>query len=175
MSKKNYIINIPYQYKVVIIKNNKYLLIQEKNCFFNISSFSAIICQEKKLTFSLTKSGGHSFFRTFKELTQFLEKIKVHYTRRLKFKGLGLKYNYKEKENLLELKLGYSHILKIKINALKMSLKLLKNTIIFSSLDNVYLGNFVYKIKKLKMPNQYKGKGLLYKREKIQLKPIKKK
>jgi len=171
----SYAILIPYTFKIVRINSSKYLVCEHQNSYFQLPHAATILCNEKCLTFFAQKNFHTNFFKKLQNLGRFLDKVKTHYSRRLKFKGLGLKYHYNIKDSLLELKLGFSHIIKIKINQFKLSLKLLKHTIIFSSMDKVYLGNFLYRLKKLKMPNVYKGKGLLYKREKIKLKPIKKK
>ena len=50
-----------------------------------------------------------------------------------------------------------------------------KNIISVEGSDSVVVGNFTNKIRSLKIPDSYKGKGFWYKSEKEKLKEIKKK
>ncbi|RLN53945.1 hypothetical protein BBP00_00009128, partial [Phytophthora kernoviae] len=79
-------------------------------------------------------------------------------------KGIGFKAFIKN--NILILKLGFSHNISITIPS---NIKIINqnNTLIFSSLDNIFLSQFVHYIKNFKKPEPYKGKGLLLKNEKI--------
>jgi len=49
-----------------------------------------------------------------------------------------------------------------------------KNTLTIEGVDKVKVGNFVNKIRNLKLPDSYKGKGFWYKNEVIKLKEINK-
>lgn len=79
-------------------------------------------------------------------------------------KGIGFK-SFIENNNLI-LKLGFSHNITIPI---PNSIKILNqsNNLIFSSIDFIFLTQFVHYIKSHKKPEPYKGKGLLLKNEKI--------
>jgi large subunit ribosomal protein L6 len=79
-------------------------------------------------------------------------------------KGIGFKA-FLENNNLI-LKLGYSHNIIINIPE---NIKIINqsNSLIFNSLDFIYLTEFVHYIKNFKKPEPYKGKGLLLKNEKI--------
>ena len=79
-------------------------------------------------------------------------------------KGIGFK-SVIDKNNLI-LKLGYSHNINVTI---PFNIKIINqpNTLIFSSIDYIFLHQFVYYIKNYKKPEPYKGKGLLLKNEKI--------
>lgn len=83
---------------------------------------------------------------------------KIFYKKELILKGLGFKATL-EKLQILTLKVGYSHLLEIKIPE-DISIKIKGNTINFTSTDKQILGNFVNYIKDLKSPDSYKGKGL---------------
>lgn len=86
-------------------------------------------------------------------------------------KGIGFK-SFIENNHLI-LKLGYSHNITIEIpNNIKIINQ--SNNLIFSSIDYIYLTQFVHYIKNFKKPEPYKGKGLLLKNEKILLKEGKK-
>ena len=79
-------------------------------------------------------------------------------------KGIGFKA-FIENNNLI-LKLGFSHNITIAIPA---NIKVISqaNNLIFSSIDFIFLTQFVHFIKNHKKPEPYKGKGLLLKNEKI--------
>ena len=72
------------------------------------------------------------------------------------------------------LKLGFSHKLKIKIpNNIKIFCSK-SNKIIFFSVEKDKLFEFIIKVKNLKKPDSYKGKGLIFKNENLKLKEGKK-
>nr|YP_010394886.1 ribosomal protein L6 [Phytophthora plurivora]UXG55750.1 ribosomal protein L6 [Phytophthora plurivora]DAZ89323.1 TPA_asm: ribosomal protein L6 [Phytophthora plurivora] len=82
----------------------------------------------------------------------------------LLLKGIGFK-SHIENNNLI-LKLGFSHNIIIPI---PKNIEIINqaNTLIFSSIDFIFLSQFVHYIKNFKKPEPYKGKGLLLKNEKI--------
>lgn len=79
-------------------------------------------------------------------------------------RGIGFKA-FIENNNLI-LKLGFSHNITIPIPS---NIKVISqaNNLIFSSIDFIFLTQFVHFIKNHKKPEPYKGKGLLLKNEKI--------
>jgi len=101
---------------------------------------------------------------------------KVFY-KKLILRGLGFRMNLVEDKNslFLKLKLGFSHLLELSVPQNKIQIFLKKNSIILKSSDLVFLGNFARKLKNLKYPNAYNGKGFWYKNEKISYKHFKKK
>nr|YP_010507809.1 ribosomal protein L6 [Phytophthora hedraiandra]UXG55907.1 ribosomal protein L6 [Phytophthora hedraiandra] len=82
----------------------------------------------------------------------------------LLLKGIGFKA-FIENNNLI-LKLGYSHNIIIPIPS-NIEIINQTNILIFSSIDYIFLNQFVHYIKNHKKPEPYKGKGLLLKNEKI--------
>lgn len=79
-------------------------------------------------------------------------------------KGIGFKAFIENKTLLL--KLGFSHNIIIPI---PQNIEIINqtNTLIFNSIDYIFLTQFVHYIKSYKKPEPYKGKGLLLKNEKI--------
>lgn len=79
-------------------------------------------------------------------------------------KGIGFKA-FVENNNLI-LKLGFSHNI---TKSIPSNIKVISqgNNLIFSSIDFIFLTQFVHFIKNHKKPEPYKGKGLLLKNEKI--------
>nr|YP_010507964.1 ribosomal protein L6 [Phytophthora humicola]UXG56291.1 ribosomal protein L6 [Phytophthora humicola] len=82
----------------------------------------------------------------------------------LLLKGIGFKA-FIENNNLI-LKLGLSHNIIIPIPS-NIEIINQTNVLIFSSIDFIFLNEFVHYIKNHKKPEPYKGKGLLLKNEKI--------
>jgi large subunit ribosomal protein L6 len=82
----------------------------------------------------------------------------------LLLKGIGFKA-FIENGKLI-LKLGFSHNIIIPIPS-NIEIINQTNTLIFSSIDFIFLNEFVHYIKNHKKPEPYKGKGLLLKNEKI--------
>jgi large subunit ribosomal protein L6 len=79
-------------------------------------------------------------------------------------KGIGFKA-FIENNNLL-MKLGFSHNIVVPIPE-KIKIINQSNSLIFNSIDFIFLTQFVHYIKNFKKPEPYKGKGLLLKNEKI--------
>ena len=78
----------------------------------------------------------------------------------------GIGFNAFIEKDFLILKLGFSHNISIPIPS---NIKIINqsNNLIFSSIDYIFLTQFVHLIKSYKKPEPYKGKGLLLKNEKI--------
>lgn len=159
----------------------KFLNINKKFFFF----FANLYCLvPKEFFFSFSNNTLFFFCKNillkkefYKFISLFIKLLKKSYNpfvKKLILKGLGLKVNFSGDLNYLDLKLGFSHLIKIKIPKEKLNIKLLKNSILIGGSNLVTIGNFIYKIRSLKFPNIYKGKGIWYKNEKKILKPIKK-
>jgi len=87
----------------------------------------------------------------------------------LEIHGTGYRANL-EGEDLV-LSLGFSHPVKIKSQSgIKFEVKDSKK-IKISGIDKVLVGNIAAKIRKIRPPDAYKGKGVRYQGEKIRLKP----
>jgi ribosomal protein L6P/L9E len=116
------------------------------------------------------------FFSFLNSFINFLKTYNKIYSKKLILKGLGFKMNLVEIDNLiyLKLKLGYSHIIEFPVLKNKLTVFIKKNKLILRSNDIFFLNNFCKKIKNLKNPNIYNGKGFWYKKEKFFLKTFKK-
>jgi len=109
------------------------------------------------------------FYSKLENLNVNLEQL---YTKKLLLQGLGLKAILTNL-NILELKLGFSHIISLSIpNTIKLTT--IKNILILESFDSILLGNFAARIKNFRQPDSYKGKGICYKNEVLFLKAVKK-
>lgn len=79
-------------------------------------------------------------------------------------KGVGYKANVSGK--CLELHLGYSHPVKMDIHD-DLHVKVEKNNIIISGIDRAVVGEFAARVRRLREPEPYLGKGIRYSDEVI--------
>lgn len=93
------------------------------------------------------------------------------YEKKLIIEGIGFKSEVKGKE--LHLALGFSHPIKVTIpDGLKVTAE--KNIVTTSGIDCELVGQFAAKIRAMKKPEPYKGKGVRYEKEVIRRKQGKK-
>lgn len=89
------------------------------------------------------------------------------YEKKLEVKGIGYTASM-EGQNLI-LKVGFSHPVKIAKED-GLDLKAEKNIITISGIDKEKVGNFAAKIRGIKKPEPYKGKGIRYEGEVVRKK-----
>ncbi len=91
----------------------------------------------------------------------------------LLIKGLGFKYILLN--SILFIKIGFSHLIAYKIPTfVKISVTSKYTKLLVYSSNIKKLGLFCTKVKKLKLPEYYKGNGIRYISEYIPLKVVKK-
>lgn len=156
---KSFIVIITKTGKKKYISIPKHINLVKKDDFLIIDS-------SKKETFSIV------FNRFCSLLQSWVKRFDKSVKKKLILKGLGFKISMAE--NNLEFKLGYSHAIKIPIPEDEIFVKIEKNVITIEGFDSTQVGNFVTKIKNLRLPDSYKGKGFWYKNESIILKEVKK-
>jgi len=105
----------------------------------------------------------------------FLKNTENLVKKKLRLKGLGLKASLSVDRKFLDFKLGYSHLISLPIPRKNIHISLQKNIICIEGVDNNEVGNFASKIRSLRVPDSYKGKGFWYMDEKESLKEVKKK
>lgn len=153
--KKIRFLTIDSKLKVFIFKNQIFLF----NDLFKLSNnFKKITNNFKKMTLLL-----------FKKI--FIE-IKVKIFNNLKFVGIGYKFFPTNFSNILLFKLGYSHSIFFKLNFVYFNLKSVKLFIVSNFYKELTFISGL--IRKFKIPEIYKGKGIIFKTEKIKLKKGKK-
>jgi len=161
--------------KIIKIPNNVKVNIKDKNIYFkgilgqlSLTFTNEIFFFQKKnqLIFIINlQKNKKSILNLYNKLIKIkikgvLQGFKIN----LILKGIGFKA-FIENNNLI-LKLGFSHN---NIISIPSNIKIINqsNNLIFSSIDFIYLTQFVHYIKSFKKPEPYKGKGLLLKNEKI--------
>jgi hypothetical protein len=96
---------------------------------------------------------------------------KEPFEKKLQLEGIGYKVDVKGDK--LVMALGFSHPVEVPIPAgLKVTIE--KNIITISGIDKEKVGQFTSRIRDLKKPEPYKGKGLRYQGEVIKIKQGKK-
>lgn len=104
-------------------------------------------------------------------LRNMLAGVNAVYTKKLIVEGIGFKADVKGKD--LHLALGFSHPVVVPIpEGLKVTAE--KNVITISGIDCELVGQFAAKVRALKKPEPYKGKGIRYDNEVIRRKQGKK-
>jgi len=86
--------------------------------------------------------------------------VTLKFTKILHLKGVG--YRSQVKNNVLSLNLGYSNEIKLEVPK-GIEIKIENNTIIkISGIEKDQVGLFASKIRSLRLPEPYNGKGVLY-------------
>lgn len=109
----------------------------------------------------------HGLYRTL--INNMIIGVSEQFTVTLLLKGVG--YRAVIQGNEIVLSLGYSHPVKIQIPD-DIKIEVIKNTTLhLKSCNKEKLGLFASNLRSWREPEPYKGKGILYKDEKIILKP----
>ena len=104
-------------------------------------------------------------------LQNMVKGVTESYEKKLEIEGVGYKANLEGQD--LVLNVGFSHPVKIKApDGIKFSVD--KNTITVNGIDKGLVGQTAAKIKKVRPPEPYKGKGIRYAGEHIKRKVGKK-
>lgn len=117
--------------------------------------------QDDKISRSL-----HGLYRVL--VCNLITGVSEGFKKSLEFKGIG--YRVAVQDDLLTVSAGYSHPVELTIpEILKVTVQ--KSTIIVSGNDKYQVGEFAAKIRKIRKPEVYKGKGIRYTDEHIRMKP----
>lgn len=128
----------------------------------------SVVQTEGKLNINLNENDKkikalHGLYRTL--INNMVIGVSEQFTITLNLKGVGYRAAVQDKEIVLSL--GYSHPVKIEIPT-NISVEVLQNTTVnLKSCDKESLGLFAANIRSWRKPEPYKGKGILYKNERI--------
>ena len=104
-------------------------------------------------------------------ISNIIKGVTEGYEKKLEIQGVGYKANL-EGEDLV-LQVGFSHSVKIdKVGGIKFEVE--KNIIAISGIDKELVGQVAAKIRKVRPPEPYKGKGIRYVGEEVRRKAGKK-
>jgi len=90
------------------------------------------------------------------------------HTKKLEIQGIGFRAQVQGQK--ITLNLGFSHPVEFEVLPGVSAKALTPTELEFESIDNVILGNVVAKIRKIKPPEPYKGKGIRYSGEVVKRK-----
>jgi len=169
--------NLIFKFTTIKIAKNTILCIE--NAFFStkkyiiLPSFFKLIIKKNHLFFSfLNIRKFQIIYLIFIFLLNNTNKI---FYKQLIIKGSGFKINFISKLNRLDLKIGYTHKNYIFLPKSSFFYAIIQRPIlIFLDINTVPLGNLVYKLKNIKNPNSYSGRGIWELKSKQKLKAIKK-
>lgn len=180
---KKYIIKIPKDVQICYFRKKQYLLIIGKvNKKIVKTNFEIFLCNREKIIYvtknfcnkNLKKQNIKSLRKTLSSLIKHnILESSILIAKKLKVIGVGYKI-FHSNTNLIQFRLGFSHPIFYKIPK-KIAVKTVKSSFVY------ILGNCITtvtqlaaNIKSCKVPDPYKGKGILYFNEKITLKQGKK-
>lgn len=160
---------IPNKIKILFSKKNNLIIVKgpfgHKKIYFPF--FNDFFFKEKNFCLKNIDKKKKSFFNflnfSFNNLLFGVEKI-------IYLKGIGYESFFSKDFKNLIFKLGYSHLIKIKIPKNLWIRFLTKSTISIRGNDKLDVSNFSKKLKSLRKKNRYKEKGIFYLNEKIVLK-----
>lgn len=160
--------------KIFILPNDIQIYKKNKFIFFKTSlgllslqliTNSFFFIKKNKLLLTCNIKNKKSIINLYTKLIKIkIKGIFQGFKLTLVLKGIGFKSVIEK--NVLILKLGFSHNINIIIPS-NIEIINQSNTLIFSSRDYIFLNQFVHYVKNHKKPEPYKGKGLLFKNEKI--------
>ncbi|MDE1874565.1 MAG: 50S ribosomal protein L6 [Patescibacteria group bacterium] len=124
------------------------------------------------VTVTLYRPEDYMLWGTYaSHLKNMIEGVNKGFVKKLIVEGIGFKSDVKGAK--LELALGFSHPISVEIpKDLKVTAD--KNVITISGVSNERVGEFAAKVRALKKPEPYKGKGIRYDTEVIRRKQGKK-
>ncbi|WGH25211.1 MAG: 50S ribosomal protein L6 [Candidatus Shikimatogenerans bostrichidophilus] len=171
-------INIPNNVNVLIKKNYIYI----KGKLGELKEYvnkNIKIKKEKNSIFILNSLKNNKKYKSLHGLYRMLiynmiYGVNIGFKKQLELVGIGYKAETYKNGRILILNLGYSHNIAIhvckKINITVDNIKGNNPIINLYSIDKQLLGIVASKIRSLKKPDPYKGKGIKYKNEKIIIK-----
>ncbi len=105
-------------------------------------------------------------------LQNHLKGVTSGFEKKLEIRGIGYRASV-EDEKVIKLEVGFSHPVKLEIPP-KINVSIEKNIITISGIDKQKVGEFAAKIRKIRPPEPYKGKGIRYLGEIVRKKASKK-
>lgn len=112
---------------------------------------------------------GHSYFGLVRMyVNNMILGVSDGFIKTLTAEGIGFKFQ--KLENILILNMGFTHVIKLEIPVLINIFVESPAKIILKSIDKEILNTFVAKIREIKPPEPYKGKGIYVDNEQIKRK-----
>ena len=177
----NFIISIPKSIRLLYI-NNYLIIFKEKIILVQKLLVNLLIHNYKKLIYISDKSitnYGHNFKKRLKNIrwnlffsiSLFIGNNCSIFYKKIALKGVGYRFIVKDKnKSVLQMVLGYSHPIYIRLPK-EFKIFLIKPTLLYITCTNyLKLTLISQRLKLLKFPDVYKGKGINIEYEKTSLK-----
>jgi large subunit ribosomal protein L6 len=180
MSSKSFKISLKTNAFLVTVKGSNLLVFGTdsfRKKYIKIPSEIGVKYEDSNLVFYLIDNTPENLkllkmYEVF--LGNWIKLFEKTFKKQLILKGLGFKANFSEDNSKIELKVGFSHIVSIDIPKNDVQVSINNNLILIEGSDPSIVGNYAARIRNIKIPDSYKGKGFWYKNEKKSLKEIKK-
>lgn len=147
-----------------------------KYYFLNFPNYVSL--EKSSDTISFKNKGGLRYEKKFINFSALLVDIINNNNKKhklsLTLKGAGYNASISDCKKYLKLSIGFSNPYMLEIPTDKVKAECDKNIITLEGWDKVFVGDFLAKIRKLKMPDVYKGKGFWLRNEVRSFKDIKK-
>lgn len=152
----------------VSIENKRVDITGPKGNFsYSLPEGIAVKNVNNRLVVSQTKNISSIFGLVRATLANMIIGVRSGFEKQLELSGVG--FRAQVTGNDLTLSLGFSH--PVKVTALAgINFKVSENIITISGIDKVLVGDTAAKIRSIKPPEPYKGKGISYKGERIRRK-----
>lgn len=158
-------VNISVEGKVVKVTGPK------GNLELNTKGLVKVEIKDKEILVTPTKAEETKYQGLYRTLIDnLIVGVKEGFTRKLEFNGIG--YRAAVQGGDLVLNVGYSHPVTIK-KLPNIDFAVTDNTITVSGIDKVLVGDVAAKIRAVRPPEPYKGKGIKYAEERINRKQAK--
>ena len=164
-------IKIPKNVVIYTHPKKNFLLIKSDNNKVLIKSDLKIIkIKQNKTEFIYILNNQKTFYKeNIARLKRTMIEVLFKSSKRLKLNGIGYKFIILSK-SIIHLKLGFSHSVYFKLPEY-VTARLNKNSVLFLfSNSTEKLSTIASAIKNCKIPDPYKGKGIMYVNEKVKLK-----
>lgn len=178
MQTKNILLPQNLKLSIFFIGADKFLIFKNLSNTRYVSVPLSVLCNKKDNVLTLVCDSKD--LTVISQFNQFVTRVEIAirtlnntFKRKLTLKGLGFRITLIENKQV-EFKLGFSHLIRLNIPQ-NIKVRTKKNFMFLESSDIILLGNFIYKVISLKLPDSYKGKGFWSKYQKKTLKVIKKK
>lgn len=130
----------------------------------------AIKIEDKQITLEPIKNTNQTnmLWGTYaSHIINMIKGVNTAFVKKLVVEGIG--YKVGKQGNDIVLNVGFSHSVKVSI-PLGVNVEVEKNVIIISSIDKEKVGQFSAKVRAIKKPEPYKGKGIRYEDEVVRRK-----
>lgn len=127
---------------------------------------------ENEIKVSLLKEEAKALWGTTRAIIANMVKgVTEGFKVQLEIQGIGYKAQIKDKN--LMLSVGFTHLVEVKVPS-GVEFKVEKNIITITGIDKQLVGQVAAKIRQVKPPDPYQGKGIRYLGEHVRIKPGKK-